>query len=211
MIGKIWDYYRQHTFIPSSRPRLLLDVVQPIEQVVDAINSYLPDVIVSYGSYLEAFFRTLKFHGTQMHMPSVFLYGGDSMSDGGRSLIEIEFGVPVLSVYDAVEAFKLGFVCEAKRGFHLHDDLCHVRIIDSNGNDLLAGEKGQVVISNLINRGTVLLNYCLGDLASLPLDRCPCGHALPLLSNLEGRAPQRELSIGHARAAPNAHYFSGVQ
>ena len=75
-ISKVWDYYRQFTFALSSRPRLLLDVVQPIEQIIDAINSYRPDVIVSYGSYLEAFFRTLKFQGARMHLPSVLSYAG---------------------------------------------------------------------------------------------------------------------------------------
>lgn len=186
-VSKVWNFYRQNTFIPSSRPRWLLNVLQPIEQVVNAVNSYLPDVIISYGSYLEALFRTLKVRESQMHLPSALLYGGDSMSDGGKAFIEKEFNIPVLSVYDAVESFKLGFACEARRGFHLHDDLCHVRVVDADGNDLPPGKKGQVVISNLINKGTVLLNYCLGDLASLSVNKCPCGRTLPLLSTLEGR------------------------
>lgn len=186
-VGKVWDFYRQNTFIPSSRPRLLLNVLQPINQIVDAVNSYRPDIIIGYGSYLEALFRTLMFQQSQMHLPGALLYGGDSMSDGGKTFVEKEFNVPVLSVYDAIESFKLGFVCEARRGFHIHEDLCHVRIVDANGSDLPLGEKGEVVISNLVNRGTVLLNYCLGDLASLSIERCPCGRTLPLLSTLEGR------------------------
>jgi phenylacetate-CoA ligase len=46
---------------------------------------------------------------------------------------------------------------------------------------------GDVVISNLVNRGTVLLNYRLGDIATLLPDPCSCGRTLPLLSFLEGR------------------------
>jgi len=45
-----------------------------------------------------------------------------------------------------------------------------------------------VVVSDLVNRGTVILNYRLGDLAALLPDTCPCGRTLPLLSFLEGRA-----------------------
>jgi phenylacetate-CoA ligase len=186
-ITKVWEYYQKHTFASSSRPRLRLDVLQPTDQIVDAFNSFRPDILVGYGSYLEALFRTLKFKGTRMHLPRVLFYGAECMTDPGRELIEKEFGISVLSMYNAVEAFKIGFFCEARHGFHLHDDLCHVRIMNANGEDVPPGDKGQVVISNFVNRGTVLLNYCLGDVASLATAKCPCGRALPLLSELEGR------------------------
>jgi len=41
------------------------------------------------------------------------------MTDPGKAFIEREFSVPVLSMYNAVEAFKIGFFCEARHGFHL--------------------------------------------------------------------------------------------
>lgn len=186
-ITKVWEYYRKHTFASSSRPRLLLDVLQPIEQIVDAINAFRPDILVGYGSYLEALFRTLRCQRIQMHLPRVLFYGAECMTDPGKVFIEKEFGVSVLSMYNAVEAFKIGFLCEVRHGFHLHDDLCHVRILNANGEDVPLGAQGRVVISNLVNRGTVLLNYCLGDVASLAAGKCSCGRVLPLLSELEGR------------------------
>jgi phenylacetate-CoA ligase len=86
-----------------------------------------------------------------------------------------------------VEAFKIGFLCEERRGFHIHEDLCHVKIVDAKGKKAANGEKGEVVISNFVNRGTVLLNYRLGDVGLLSNERCSCGRTLPLLSELEGR------------------------
>ncbi len=122
-----------------------------------------------------------------MHLPRLLVYGADGMTREGRSLIEEKFGIPVLSLYNAVEAFKVGFFCEERKDFHLHEDLCHVKIINEEGQKVANGEKGEVVISNLINRGTVLLNYRLGDVASMSSERCPCGRTLPLLSELAGR------------------------
>jgi phenylacetate-CoA ligase len=43
------------------------------------------------------------------------------------------------------------------------------------------------VITNLVNRGTVLLNYRLGDVARLLPGTCSCGRTFPLLSSLDGR------------------------
>ena len=44
-----------------------------------------------------------------------------------------------------------------------------------------------MVVSNLVNRGTVLLNYRVGDLAARLPEPCGCGRALPLLSEVQGR------------------------
>ena len=186
-IGKVWEFYRQMTYIPNRPKRLILSVLEPVERIFTAINHFRPDVIISYGSYLETFFRMLIFHGIQMHLPRILIYGSDSMTEEGKKFIEDRFSIPVLSGYNAVEAFKIGFFCKERKGFHLHEDLCHVKVVNSNGQKVANGEKGEVVISNLINRGTVLLNYRLGDVASISSNKCPCGRTLKLLSELEGR------------------------
>jgi phenylacetate-CoA ligase len=122
-----------------------------------------------------------------MHLPRLLIYVSDGMTSEGSSFIEAQFGVPVLSRYNAMESFKIGFFCEERRGFHLHADLCHVQIVNARGEQMQSGEKGEVVISNLINRGTVLLNYRLGDVAALSSASCSCGRTLPVLAELEGR------------------------
>lgn len=46
------------------------------------------------------------------------------------------------------------------------------------------------MISNLVNRGTVLLNYRLGDYARFGDGPCPCGRTLRRLEGLEGRVAE---------------------
>lgn len=184
---KVRDFYRQWTFIPIRPERFTLSVLDPFEDVIEKINHLRPDVLIGYGSYLETFFRILSLRRISIHFPKVLVYGAEAMTDEGRTFIEEKFGIPVLSQYNAVEAFKIGFLCEERRGFHIHEDLCHVKIVDAKGEQVTNGEKGEVVISNFVNHGTVLLNYRLGDIASMSNERCPCGRTLPLLSELEGR------------------------
>ncbi len=181
------SFYRQWTFIPIRPKRLSLSVLEPVEHIVERINHFRPEIIVGFGSYLETLFRMLASRKMRMHLPRLVIYSAESMTREGRALIEERFGVPVLTMYNAVEAFKIGFFCEERKNFHLHDDLCHVRIVDANGHQVACGAKGEVVISNLVNRGTVLFNYRLGDVASMPSERCACGRTFPLLSELEGR------------------------
>lgn len=183
----VMDFYRQNTFIPMRPERLMLSVLEPMEHIIEVINRFCPDIIISYGSYLETLFRTLDLQGIRMNLPRMLIYSADSMTEEGRDFIEEKFNIPIYSGYDAVEAFKIGFFCEKRRGFHIHEDLCYVKIINEVGEKVANGEKGEVVISNLVNRGTVLLNYRLGDIASISNMRCSCGRTQPLLSELEGR------------------------
>ena len=185
---KVRNYYQQNTFIPIRPNRRVLSVLDPIEQVAKEIDSFRPNILISYGSYLELLFRLLHVRSIRMHLPEMLVYAGDSMTKEGRSFIEEQFGIPVLSRYNAVEAFKIGFFCEKRSGFHLHEDLCHVKIVNRAGKEVARGEQGEVVISNLVNRGTVLLNYRLRDLAGFADEPCPCGRTLALLTELEGRA-----------------------
>lgn len=184
---KVQELYRRWTFIPIRPVQFILSILSPVEEVVESINHLRPDALIGYASYLETLFRTLASRRISIHLPKVLVSLAETMTAEGKTFIEGEFGIPVLSQYNAMEAFKIGFTCEERKGFHLHEDVCHVKIVDTNGKKLTDGEKGEIVISNFVNRGTVLLNYRLGDVGSLSREKCPCGRTLPLLSELEGR------------------------
>jgi phenylacetate-CoA ligase len=187
-LEKVGIFYKRRTFVPVRPERLIRSSGEPMDEIVDAINHFQPDVIIGYGSHLETLFRTVNSKNIALYLPRLLLYGADAMTSEGRIFIENKMGIPVLSHYDAVEAFKIGFSCEERRGFHLHEDLCHLKVVDSRGERVVDGEKGELVISNLANRGSVLLNYRLGDVGSLSTRKCPCGRTLPILEELEGRS-----------------------
>jgi phenylacetate-CoA ligase len=184
---QVQSFYEAASFRPL-RPQLhQIPIETSVERVAARLNELRPDVIRSYGTYLETFFRIVAARNLPLQAPKVIVYAGDRMTSEGRSYVENRFGVPVLSRYNAIEAFKIGFFCEARDGFHLHEDLCHVVVTRADGRPASPGESGQVVISNLVNRGTVLLNYKLGDLASGTDDPCPCGRTSRRLLELDGR------------------------
>ena len=159
-----------------------------VERNVERINSERPEVVSGFGSYLEAIYEHLDETGSSMHSPALVRFGGDGFSARGRRLIEERFGIPVRGVYASIEAPSIGFECELGGGYHVNADMFPVRIVGPDGSDCPVGVPGELVVSNLISRGTMLINYKLGDRASL-LDRgCACGRTLPLLSMIEGRA-----------------------
>ena len=167
--------------------RLDLSLTDPVARALDAMNEFRPDVVISYGSYLEELFQHARRSGVGFHRPALVVYHSDALSEPARRMISEKLGIEVLTYYSAVEAPAIGFECEEHRGLHLNHDLYPLRIVDESGEELPDGESGEVVVSNLVYRGTVLLNYRLGDVAAKLPGACPCGRSLPLLSFLEGR------------------------
>jgi phenylacetate-coenzyme A ligase PaaK-like adenylate-forming protein len=189
LITNLHTYIDQHSFSPRGRgiPRQILSVKDPLDQNLRRLNEFQPDILRSFGSYLGHLFSYLESHGASFHRPQLITYVADRLPESVRRLINDKYGVPVISDYGAIEALKIGFECEAHLGYHLNLDLYPLRLIDAEGQEVSRGETGEVVVSDLVNRGTVILNYRLGDLAALLPDTCPCGRTLPLLSFLEGR------------------------
>jgi phenylacetate-CoA ligase len=185
----VQQFLRDHALFPSGMraQRQYLSVLDPSEKNVRLINEHQPDAIRGFGSALGLLFGYVHATGTPLHLPKVVTYHADAMSPTVRHLIENEFNIPVFSTYGAVEAFNIGFECEHHQGYHLNIDLYPVRIVDAEGREVPEGEGGEVVVSNLLSRGTVLFNYRLSDLSAISPDRCPCGRSLPLLSFLHGR------------------------
>jgi phenylacetate-CoA ligase len=167
-----------------------IPVEAPVESVLAQIAQIRPDVLTGFGSYIEALYRLVARRGLEIYRPKLVRYGGDAMSAEGRELIEARFGIPVVSNYNAVEAFEIGYTCERRRGYHLCEDLTDLWIAGPDDRPCPAGELGEVVISNLVNRATVLLNYRLGDFARLSDEQCSCGRTSTMLSAVEGRVSE---------------------
>lgn len=173
-------------------PRFLIDrhYIQMREGPAANISDLLafdPHLLRSYGSYLDSLF--LEFERQGVRPPSLKLaeFSGDAIGEEARGRIEERFGIPVVGVYNAHETLDIAFECEQRSGYHVNIDLCPIRIVDEAGRDLPDGEVGEVIVSNLVNRGTVLLNYRIGDLGAMRPGRCRCGRNLPLLDLAEGR------------------------
>ncbi len=188
---QIRDFYESHSLrlpgVELERAELPLLHVSLAEQV-DLINRFRPTVLRGYGALLGSLFRRVAEKGLEIDCPSVIVYGADAMPPAERQLIEDHFGASVLSTYQAVEALRLGFQCEERQGFHLFLDDVAFRVVDDQGGEVAPGEAGHLLISNLTNRATVLLNYRLGDVVRLSDKPCPCGRTLPTIDSIEGRS-----------------------
>jgi phenylacetate-CoA ligase len=202
---EVQAHLRAHTLLPRGVrvERQYLSVMEPVAITATRLAEFAPQVVHGYGSYLAVLFAHVRAHHADFPLPRVVTFSSDGLSDAARALIRDELGVVVLGTYQAVEAFKIGFECGEGTGLHLNTDLYPVRVVDAAGNDVAAGDAGDVVVSNLVNDATVLLNYRLGDTAALLPGACACGRTLPRLTQPLGRLDDW-LSIGGRRVHSQA-------
>jgi phenylacetate-CoA ligase len=195
----IQQMYRERALLPS---RMMLQhqhlsILDSPEKHLRELNEFKPDVIRAYGNSIAYLFSYIEETGASFHRPKVIFYDAAELPTSVRGLISDKYGIQVLSAYQAIEAFKIGFECERHTGLHLNTDLYPVRLVDRDGADVPHGESGDVVVSNLVNRATVLLNYRLGDIAHMLPGNCSCGRTLPLMAFIDGRVDDRiRLSSG---------------
>ncbi|MEN8126651.1 MAG: AMP-binding protein [Planctomycetota bacterium] len=130
------------------------------------------------------------------------------LSQLGRRLRQL-WGCDIVGTYASTEMATSFTDCVACRGGHYHPELITVEILDDNGNFILPGQFGEVVVTPLQVTGMPLLRYCTGDIATYYTDPCPCGRKAYRLSPIVGRK-QQKMKIRGTTVYPNA-IFSVLQ
>ncbi|MGB5294078.1 MAG: hypothetical protein WBP34_03915 [Thermoanaerobaculia bacterium] len=194
----IRGFYRDRSWTPQrfDLNRASISPADSFAKNIEAINTFQPDVIVGFGAYIGAIFRFALENDLEIFRPKAIHYGGDTLRAPDGRLIKEEYRIPVVSSFQTCEALNIAFQCENREGFHISLDQVAVRVVDGQGRDLVPGTSGDLVVSNLTNRATVLLNYRLGDKVTLATEPCPCGRTLPLIETLDGRSEDLILRPG---------------
>lgn len=164
------------------------DAGLPFSALVETLERVRPEAVFSYGSYVEHFFRYLRSNSlTPGFLPRIWVFSSDTLDPCWRQIIERDYGVPVYSTYAATEMGRIGYECEKRGAYHLNIDSLVIRTVDPGGCDTAPGETGEICISNLLNRGTVLLNHRMSDYGCIASAKCDCGRNLPVLGEFVGK------------------------
>lgn len=107
----------------------------------------------------------------------------------GKKILE-HWPVKLYSTYASTEMQTAFTECSAGSGGHVQPDLIILEILDEKGNQLKAGEYGEVAITTLGVEGMPLLRYRTGDICAFYEEKCSCGRLSGRLSPVLGRKQQ---------------------
>ncbi len=151
------------------------------------MERYRPETIIAYTSPLYEFSKFMQAHSLRPQGIRSIVVGAEKIYAFQRKLIEEVFQAPVFETYGSREFMLIGAECELHCGLHLSTENLLVEVLDEQGNPTPDGEEGNVVITDLFNRGMPFVRYVNGDRAIAGFTQCECGRGLPLLRSVVGR------------------------
>lgn len=170
--------------------KLNLDVNLPMVDIINKLDAFQPDLILSYPAVFQhlAYLRR-RGYGKNVK-PKLFWTAGAMLDDYTRSYVEDAFGCRLLNIYTSVEAqADIAFEC-IEGNWHIHPDFFHIEAIDEDGELVAPGERGHLVITRLWGRGTPIIRYMgMDDWVRITHDKeCSCGLSTPIIEGgVEGR------------------------
>ncbi len=122
------------------------------------IESFKPEIIVSYVAPILRMAEWMLATGTRPHRPEAIISAAEALHPAQRETIERAFGCPVFNTYGCREVMLIAAECERRDGLHLTAD--HLCIELDQPSTSIDGETiGEVVLTDLHNFGMPLLRY----------------------------------------------------
>lgn len=107
----------------------------------------------------------------------------------GTKLKEL-WDIEIFSTYASTEMATAFTECEYHQGNHMQPDLIFTEILDQEGNQVIPGEIGELVITSLQTETMPLLRFATGDMLTFTEEPCSCGRNTIRLSPVVGRKQQ---------------------
>jgi len=128
----------------------------------DYINGYTSSIVL-FAKFLQQKNIVLKSICPTL---KVCVVTSEMLFEDDKTLLEKQFGVPVVNEYGASELDLIAFENPAGE-WQVNSETLFVEILDENNNVLPYGAAGRVVITSLFNKAHPFIRYDIGDIGIL--------------------------------------------
>lgn len=164
-----------------------ISVFDDINTQISILQKTHPNVISGYPMSLKLLAMAVQQKGIEGLNPRLCFCSSELLDKKSREFINSVFGTEVIDRYSAMETGCMAWECSEHAGYHMNIDTLVMEFI-KDGERVSAGERGEVVITNLHSYALPLIRYKIGDIAiTMAEEQCPCGRGLPLMKLIEGR------------------------
>ncbi|MUU79053.1 phenylacetate--CoA ligase family protein [Winogradskyella endarachnes] len=177
------------------------------KETLDRFKSDKFDFINGYTSPIVQFAKYLKRKDVILTSicPSlkVCIVTSEMLFEDDKTLMETQFGVPVVNEYGASELDLIAFE-NTNDEWQVNNETLYVEILDKKGNVLPYGEEGRIVITSLYNKAHPLIRYDVGDVGVLSEKSTL---RKPILKKLIGRTNDVAVLPSGKKAAGLTFYY----
>lgn len=154
-------------------------------EVLTQILKFDPKLIRGTPSYLRLLAEAMADRGIEGLGDKVVRTEGEVTDEETRRYLESSFKCKVFDEYSSWDFGNGAWQCTKREGYHIDADMLILEVV--RGNERVSpGERGEIVVTNLLNYAMPLIRYRVGDIGVLDDKTCSCGRGLPLLKSIEG-------------------------
>jgi len=165
---------------------LALDVTEPVEEQVAALNRFRPQFMNAYPSAAMRLAEEQEAGRLRLSLTALST-SSELRTPAMTERLAAAFGVEPLDLYATTEGL-FGAECERHDGIHLFDDATVVENVDQDGHPVPSGTPGaRVLVTNLHNLVQPIIQLEVADVMTMHPDPCPCGRTLARAAAIDGR------------------------
>lgn len=131
--------------------KMYLDINEPMEQWIDKLNRFQPDIVIGYPSAIKIMGELTEKSYVNLKIKRIITCG-EPLGHSLRRYLEDLFQCIVINFYGASESLALGVESDPEGGMLLFDDL-----------NLIEVENGRLFLTCLYNYAQPLIRYELSD------------------------------------------------
>ncbi|MFL5800156.1 MAG: F390 synthetase-related protein [Roseiflexaceae bacterium] len=155
------------------------DLMLPLEQAIDALNHFQPDLLVGPPSLLMLLARECG--GALRIAPERLISVAEVLEPQDRDYLQRCFGVPVHQIYQCTEGL-IAATC-AHGSLHIQEDVVAIQC------EPIPGDPARVIpiVTDLWRTAQPIVRYRLNDILHLSNASCGCGSDFRVIAGIEGR------------------------
>ena len=153
MIDQVWNRFPMNAFMMTD---------ESMTAFAERVRRQRPRILFGYATSIYRFAQFIRNSPFQdIAFDSIFT-SAELLHPSVRQYIEETFHCKVYDRYGTMELGGVACECEAHTGLHISAENNYVEIL-SDGLPAEAGEVGDLIVTNLNNRGMPFIRYRIGD------------------------------------------------
>lgn len=168
-------------------PALRLAASDPLLSIVERLNAFLPDMLVTYAS-MSRILADEQIAGRLRIKPHLIFTSSEVLTDESRRRAKVAWGREPFSQYAATETGGLAAERNSHDGMYIFEDNMILENVDADNRPVPAGAYGhKLLVTTLFSRTLPLIRYELNDRIRISPDAAEPGLTFAKIDGIGGR------------------------
>jgi phenylacetate-CoA ligase len=179
LIDWVWNRFQINAFVMTDKSMLAF---------AERMRRKKPRVLFGYPTSVHRFAQFVQ-RGPyrELTLDAIFT-SAETLPPPVRVNIEETFRCKVFNRYASLDLGGIACECEAHTGLHISVENNYIEVL-RDGKPAVPGDMGELIVTNLNNRGMPFIRYAIGDSGAWHTGGdCPCGRTAPMLKSIVGRS-----------------------